>query len=327
MGFQQIPKIENAKFYVNLAFKHANEKAKKARENVSRQRSVLEKSKIIEIEKLRAAKDFLIDTLEHMTKKFPSLNNLNRFFLELMKCYIDIDELRKSLGALKWAGSKISDFFILYKNKIKATRDFKKVNQYRSMFYGRASSAMKQIDKNLKVIEDARRIMKDFPVLKEGIFTVAIAGFPNVGKSTLLAKLTGAKPEIAPYVFTTKGLNTGYITEKNERVVQLIDTPGTLNRFEKMNMMEKQSYIAMKYAADLIVFVFDPTETYSREEQEKLLERIREETDAKIIIYVSKTDINESDIKGIKNFEELKKELLKLGEKFKTDQDLPEQAP
>lgn len=312
MGFNEIPKIENAKFYVNLAFKKANEEAKKAREEVSKKRSVLEKSKIIEIAKMRGAKDFLIEMLEKMIKKFPSINQLNKFFIELLKCYVDIDELKKSLGTLNWAAGKVSDFYIMYKTKINMTKDFKKVNEYRTMFYGRASSAIKHIDKHLRNIEEARRILKDFPVIKENIFTVAIAGFPNVGKSTLLWKLTGAKPEIANYAFTTKSLNTGYIMEDGTRKVQLIDTPGTFNRLDKMNNIEKQAYIAMKYAADIIVYVFDPTDTYPMKDQEELLEHIKEEMDKEVIIYVSKTDIAESKIKGIKNADILKKELLNL---------------
>lgn len=312
MGFNQIPKIENAKFYVNLAFKSASERAKKAREDISKHKSVLDKSRTMELEKMRASKDYLINMLEGMTKKFPSLNMLPPFYIELLKCYVDLDELRKSLGSLKWAGGKVSDFFLFYKKKIITTREFKKVNEFRKMFYGRVSSAMKQIDKHLRTIEEARRVLKDFPVLKEHLFTVAIAGFPNVGKSTLLAKLTGATPEIANYAFTTKSINTAYIKENNERVIQLIDTPGTLNRFEKMNDIERQAYIAMKYAADLIVYVFDPTDTYPMEDQEKLLEAIKKETRKEVIVYVSKSDITENKIKGIKDAEELKKDLLKF---------------
>jgi len=323
MGFQQIPKIEPAKFYINLAFKRANERAKLAREDVSKKRSVLEKSKIVEIEKLRGARDFLSDMLTGIIKKFPSISQLTRFYSELLKCYADVDELKKSLGSLNWADEKIKDFFILYKTKINSTMDFKKVNEYRRMFYGRASSAMRQIAKHLVVIEQARRVLKDFPVIKEGIFTVAIAGFPNVGKSTLLSKISTAKPEIAAYAFTTKSLNMGYIIQDGKRVVQLIDTPGTLNRLERMNNVEKQAYIAMKYAADIIVYVFDPTETYPLEDQQELLERIKNETAKKVIVYVSKTDINDTNIAGIKNPEELKEKLLNA----KSEWDLQVQAP
>ena len=323
MSLQDIPNVENAKFYINLAFKRANEKAKIARERVSKERRVLDKSKIVEIEKMRAVRDYLDKVLDSIVSHFPSLGQLTRFYRELIECYVDIDELKKSLGAMNWAANKINDFFIFYKTKIRATNDFKKVNEYRRMFYGRSSSAMKQMDKHLKIIESARRIMHDFPSIKDGIFTVAIAGFPNVGKSTLLAKLSGASPEIAPYAFTTKSMNIGYIKKDGKRVVQLIDTPGTLNRLEKMNNMEKQSYIAIKHAADLIVYVFDPTETYSMEEQEKLLERIKEETGKKVIVYISKTDVKDIDKEGTRSYQELLEELLTI----KSERDLQEQDP
>jgi len=39
--------------------------------------------------------------------------------------------------------------------------------------------------------------MKGFPSIKTNLPTIAIAGFPNVGKTTLLSKITDAKPKIA----------------------------------------------------------------------------------------------------------------------------------
>ncbi len=311
MSFQDIPKIEDAKFYVNLAFKTANEKAQQARQKVSKQRSVLEKSKVIEIEKLRAVKDFLTKKLGKIIKDFPSINNLNKFYEELLKCYAEVDKLKKALASLNWAANKVSDFFVMYRNKIKATRNFEKINEYRRMFYGRVSSAMKQVDRNLEIIENARRAVKDFPVIKEGLFTAAISGFPNVGKSTLLSKLSSSKPEIAGYAFTTKSLNVGYIMKDSRKAVQLIDTPGTLNRFDRMNNIEKQAHLAMKHLADAIVYVFDPTETYPMKEQEKLLKKVKKDFDRKTIVYVSKTDLAETSKKGFTDPEDLKKELLK----------------
>jgi nucleolar GTP-binding protein len=119
--------------------------------------------------------------------------------------------------------------------------------------------------------------------------TIAITGFPNVGKTTLLRDLTGSAPEIKPYSFTTKRLNFGYV-EIDEEKIQVIDTPGTLARENKMNTIERMSYVAMRTAADLLVYVWDPTVQYTIELQKRLFDKIRD-YDTEIVHYVSKSDL------------------------------------
>jgi GTP-binding protein len=59
------------------------------------------------------------------------------------------------------------------------------------------------------------------------IADVGLLGFPNAGKSTLLAKLTHAKPEIAPYPFTTLTPNLGILEIDYEAYV-VADVPGII---------------------------------------------------------------------------------------------------
>lgn len=63
-----------------------------------------------------------------------------------------------------------------------------------------------------------------YKIPREGAGQVVIAGPPNVGKSQILAALTSARPEVAPYPFTTHAPQPGMMPWKNVRV-QLIDTP------------------------------------------------------------------------------------------------------
>lgn len=57
---------------------------------------------------------------------------------------------------------------------------------------------------------------------------VGLAGFPNVGKSTLLSVTTGAKPEIANYHFTTVRPNLGVVFNEGERSYVMADIPGLI---------------------------------------------------------------------------------------------------
>ena len=85
---------------------------------------------------------------------------------------------------------------------------------------------------------------------KEGAGTVVVLGPANTGKSALVAALTNAKPEVAPYPFSTWGPTPGMAQFENVQI-QLIDTPPLDGEF-----IEPELYNLIRNA-DMALLVVD----------------------------------------------------------------------
>ena len=123
-----------------------------------------------------------------------------------------------------------------------------------------------------------------YSVKKSGDATVVLVGFPSVGKSTLLNRLTGTNlSETAAYAFTTVSVIPGAMEHRGAKI-QVLDIPGLIAG-AAMGKGRGKEVIAVVRSADLILILVD---VFNEQHTDVLL---RELHDAGIRINRHKPDI------------------------------------
>lgn len=136
---------------------------------------------------------------------------------------------------------------------------------------------MKRQKDSLSYLEQVRQHLSRLPSIDPTAKTILLCGFPNVGKSSFLNKITRADVDVQPYPFTTKSLYVGH-TEYKYQNWQVIDTPGILDRpLEERNTIEMQSITALAHLRTVILYIIDLSEQcgYTIQQQLELYSSIK----------------------------------------------------
>ncbi|WP_297065315.1 NOG1 family protein [Thermococcus sp.] len=300
--FEKMPTVLTADELIDKAFR----RAERAASAYNPPGGKVAKARQREELRVRTVSNVVRDNLRKILDRTPGVSTLPEFYKELVDTLVDRDQFHRSLARVNWAIKTIRNLEQRYVEKIRFERDPREIAKLRRAFYGRVADILHDIDDDLRYLNQARNVLKELPVVDLELPTVVIAGHPNVGKSTLLRALTNAKPEVASYPFTTKGINVGQFEEHYLRY-QVIDTPGLLDRpLSERNEVEKQAILALKHLADVIVYIFDPSEYcgFPIEEQMHLFEEILEEFgEFPFIVAINKVDVAEEEkVKKVEEF-------------------------
>lgn len=319
MDFDITP-ILDAEQLLDKAFGKASKKTKEGN-------TELERKKRTASAKLNSIAHTIEDTIGRYEEEFPTLEILPKFYFEIIDIIIGIDELKKSLGSMNWAKRRVKRTMMEAAREVVSKEDPDEIERVRKKAYARADSFLDQVDEELKFLDEARKKLNSLPDIRPEHPTVAVAGYPNVGKSELVSKISSGKPKVAEYPFTTKEVGIGHFYLGYQKC-QLLDTPGILDRpKDERNEIEMQAVKALESLADVIIFMYDPTETcgYLMEKQEGLYGEVEEDMeDIEIIEVENKMDIDQSETERTKisalegsNLEVLKEKIKDiLSEKY-----------
>ena len=256
----------------------------------------LERTRIREITRLQEFSKQIKTKLSEAVEQFPSVDRLHPFYVELSEILVGNDKLKQSLGAVYKCIPPIDDITDKHLQAIKLAGEFRQMKKSRSAAKGRISSILRATAKNLDFIIEAKKTLSKLPGIAPNSPTIVCAGFPNVGKSTLVKAVSTAEPEIAYYPFTTRSVIIGHLRVDNHSV-QIVDTPGILDRpMAQRNEIEREAIAALKYLAHVIIFMIDPSEAcgWTFDQQLNLLAEVQKMFPMNpILIVLNKVDITQ----------------------------------
>ena len=264
--------------------------------------------------KVRFTEDTITEKLESITKNFPKLDDIHPFYADMINILYDKDHYKLALGTVNTAKNICQKISGDYVKLLKYGDSLYRCKQLKVAALGRMMTTLKKLGASFNYLEEVRKHLSRFPSIDPTERTLILAGFPNVGKSSFMNKITYADSEVQAYHFTTQSLFVGHTYYKNIRW-QVIDTPGILDRaLEQRNIIEMQTITALAHLDACILYFVDVSENcgYSIAQQVSLFDSIRPLFKNKpLVIIANKTDLRKySDLpeKDRKLIEEVAKE-------------------
>ena len=239
-----------------------------------------------------------MEKLQLILSDFPRLDDIHPFYADLMNILYDRDHYKLALGQVNTARGLIERLAKDYVRLLKYGDSAYRCKQLKRAGMGRMCTIVRRLHPSLVYLEQVRQHLARLPSIDPSTRTLLVCGYPNVGKSSFINKVTRANVEVQNYPFTTKSLYVGHMDYKYLRW-QVIDTPGILDHeLEQRNTIEMQSITALAHLRAAILYFLDVSEEcgFSIAEQLNLFDSISPLFEGKPLIIV----VNKIDLKSLK---------------------------
>uniref|UniRef100_A0A914LCR6 Nucleolar GTP-binding protein 1 n=1 Tax=Meloidogyne incognita TaxID=6306 RepID=A0A914LCR6_MELIC len=227
--------------------------------------------------KVKFLQQTLHDKLTMILTEFPKMEDVHPFYADLMNILYDRDHYKIALGQMNTARHLIDGVAREYVRLLKYADSLYRCKTLKRAALGRMVKILSRQKSSFEYLEQVRQHLSRLPSIDPNTRTLILCGFPNVGKSSFINKVTRADVEVQPYAFTTKSLYVGHMDYRYLRW-QVIDTPGILDHpLEQRNTIEMQAVTALGHLKASILYIMDISELcdHSIEQQIKLFESIQ----------------------------------------------------
>lgn len=304
-NFKKIQVVPTSKDFIDIVLSKTQRKTPTIihkQYNISRIRAFY-------LRKIKYTQQNYHDKLTQIVTDFPRMEDIHPFYADLMNVLYDKDHYKLALGQINTAKHLIDNVTKDYARLMKYGDSMYRCKQLKRAALGRMCTIMKRQNQSLQYLEQVRQHLSRLPSIDPNTRTLLLTGFPNVGKSSFMNKVTRADVEVQPYAFTTKSLYVGHMDYQYLRW-QVVDTPGILDHsLEERNTIEMQAITALAHLRAAILYVMDISEQCNKslEEQIELFESIKPLFTNKPIMVC----LNKVDVLTVDDLPEEKKVLLK----------------
>ena len=244
--------------------------------------------------KVKFTQQTIDEKLGAILQEFPRLDDIHPFYADLMNILYDRDHFKLALAQVNTAKNLIQGVSKDYLRMMKYGDSLYRCKQLKRAALGRMMTVIMKLKASLGYLEEVRKHISRLPALDPNTRTLLLTGYPNVGKSSFMNKVTRAEVDVQAYAFTTKALYVGHMDHRFLRW-QVIDTPGILDRpLEERNTIEMQAITALAHLQCCVLYFVDISEQcgFTVDEQLALFNSIRPLfANKQVMMVANKTDV------------------------------------